>query len=261
MPRLLLNAGVRYDHYQTFGGTTNPRAALIYSPDEATTFKALYGRAFRAPTFYELYYQDNGQTQKTSPALSPERISSYEIVAERRLAPMARATVSAYHFDASGLIRLVTDSSDGLLVFTNLNRVRADGIEFGAEATFTGIDTKISYALQRVRDRATNQRPVNSPTHLARIGASIPLVGERLQFSSEARFMSARHTLSGGDVSGFGIMNLSVVARPFQNGLELSGGVSNLFNRRFGDPAGEELTQQQVIQDGRVVRVTARYQF
>jgi outer membrane receptor for ferrienterochelin and colicins len=46
---LILNAGVRHDQYPTFGGTTNPRLALIYSARQRTTFKFLYGQAFRAP--------------------------------------------------------------------------------------------------------------------------------------------------------------------------------------------------------------------
>src|ERR1700683_4535336 len=50
---LVLNLGLRYDHYSTFGGTTNPRAALIYSPWGKTTVKFLYGHAFRAPNFFE----------------------------------------------------------------------------------------------------------------------------------------------------------------------------------------------------------------
>ena len=52
--RLTLNAGVRYDHYSTFGGTTNPRLALIYRPAGKTTLKLLYGDAFSAPDVYEI---------------------------------------------------------------------------------------------------------------------------------------------------------------------------------------------------------------
>ena len=89
---LLLNAGLRHDSYETFGGTTNPRAALIYSLDDATTFKGLYGRAFRAPNLYELYAQDGGLTQKPSRRLRPETIESFELVAERRLARNFRST-------------------------------------------------------------------------------------------------------------------------------------------------------------------------
>jgi len=57
---LLLSAGVRFDHYSTFGGTLNPRAGLIYSPGENTTVKVLYGQAFRAPDDFELYYDAVG---------------------------------------------------------------------------------------------------------------------------------------------------------------------------------------------------------
>ncbi|MCC2643790.1 MAG: outer rane receptor for ferrienterochelin and colicin [Nitrospira sp.] len=44
----VLNVGVRHDQYSTFGGTTNPRLALISTWDK-NTVKLLYGQAFRAP--------------------------------------------------------------------------------------------------------------------------------------------------------------------------------------------------------------------
>ena len=62
---LILNAGVRYDLYSTFGGTINPRAGLIYMPTETTDFKLLYGTAFRAPNAYELYYDDENPRKET----------------------------------------------------------------------------------------------------------------------------------------------------------------------------------------------------
>ncbi|KJU86514.1 TonB-dependent receptor, partial [Candidatus Magnetobacterium bavaricum] len=52
---LILNFGLRYDKYTTFGSTINPRAALIYNPLEQTTIKLLYGEAFRAPIPSEHY--------------------------------------------------------------------------------------------------------------------------------------------------------------------------------------------------------------
>jgi iron complex outermembrane receptor protein len=36
MDKLILNAGVRHDHYSTFGGTTNPRAGLIHTWRDTT---------------------------------------------------------------------------------------------------------------------------------------------------------------------------------------------------------------------------------
>jgi outer membrane receptor for ferrienterochelin and colicins len=63
--KLTLSAGLRYDHYSSFGGTTNPRLGLIYHLFQPTTLKLLYGTAFRAPEPFEIspgfgpFYEDN----------------------------------------------------------------------------------------------------------------------------------------------------------------------------------------------------------
>jgi iron complex outermembrane receptor protein len=258
---LLLNAGLRHDSYETFGGTTNPRAALIYSLDDATTFKGLYGRAFRAPNLYELYAQDGGLTQKPSMRLRPETIESFEIVAERRLGRGLRSTVSLYHFTAAGLISLYSDSTDGLLVFGNLGRVRSTGVEVEAEGTMGALSARASYAFQRAREVESQVAPVNSPTHVGRLGVSLGVLGDRARVSSELRVLGERRTVTGGEVPAYGLVNLTLLARPLRSGLQLSTGVYNLFDHRYGDPGGEELAQEVVVQDGRVVRVGMRYQF
>jgi iron complex outermembrane receptor protein len=77
---------VRFDHYGTFGSTTNPRVALIYAPVETTAVKLIYGTAFRAPNNFELYYQVPGQ-QAANPDLKPETITTYELVIVLRQTP------------------------------------------------------------------------------------------------------------------------------------------------------------------------------
>ena len=260
-PRLLLNAGLRHDSYETFGGTTNPRAALIYTLDSRTTLKALYGQAFRAPNLYELYSQDGGISQKPSLSLRPETIQSYELVAERQIARSFRGTVSLYHFDVDRLIRLTTDPDDGLLVFDNLSRVQSRGIELGAEGTSGPVSGRASYAFQHVRDAESDVAPVNSPSHVGRVGISVAMLGERARAGAEFRWLSARRTVAGGEVPAYGLVNLTLLARPGLGGLLFSGSVYNLLNREYADPGGEELAQEMVVQDGRVVRLGVRYQF
>ena len=80
--RLLLNVGIRHDHYSTFGGTTNPRAGLIYNWTN-TTAKLLYGQAFRAPNPFEQNYA--ATTSLSNMSLRPERITTYEAVLEHSL--------------------------------------------------------------------------------------------------------------------------------------------------------------------------------
>jgi iron complex outermembrane receptor protein len=67
----------------TFGGTLNPRLALVYSPQENTDIKILYGQAFRAPDDYQRHYSDPSAGIETSPNLRPETIKTTELVFEK----------------------------------------------------------------------------------------------------------------------------------------------------------------------------------
>ena len=104
--RLTLNAGVRYDHYSTFGGTTNPRAALIFRAAQKTTFKLLYGNAFSAPDVYEtspdfgIFYDDNLKLQ-------PEHIQSLEARVEQGLGQHFQLSSGVYRNRINDLITLV----------------------------------------------------------------------------------------------------------------------------------------------------------
>jgi iron complex outermembrane receptor protein len=130
---LILNAGVRYDNYETFGGATNPRLGVIYSPFKATNFKLLYGAAFRAPNAYELYYNDGGNSQKGNPDLSPERIQTYEAIWEQYFGEHFRSEMSVYRYTIRDLISLTIDPTDELLVFRNVDRIDANGVEMELE--------------------------------------------------------------------------------------------------------------------------------
>src|SRR5262249_14507573 len=99
--RWLLNAGARWDDYfDTFGSTLIPRLGLIFLPRDRSAVKALYGRAFRAPNPFELYYDQNA----LSATLQPEQISTYELVWEERIAPGSQLTASAFEYRARDLI-------------------------------------------------------------------------------------------------------------------------------------------------------------
>ena len=113
---LILNIGARYDHYESFrGGTANPRLGLIYSPLKQTTFKFLYGTAFRAPSTYELYYNDSRVSTEANPYLKPENIKTTELVAEQYVGSHLRLAASwDTHYNIRDLITEQTTLPDGL---------------------------------------------------------------------------------------------------------------------------------------------------
>lgn len=50
-----LQVAARYDHYDDFGGTTNPKIAALWKPRHWLAVRATYGTSFRAPAFRELF--------------------------------------------------------------------------------------------------------------------------------------------------------------------------------------------------------------
>jgi iron complex outermembrane receptor protein len=77
---LSLTLGFRYDDYSDFGDTFNPRVGLVYKLTPSWRTKLLFGSAFRAPTFKELY--DNtrigSQGFTGNKELQPEKNETWE---------------------------------------------------------------------------------------------------------------------------------------------------------------------------------------
>ena len=262
LKNLIFNAGVRYDYFDTFGGTTNPRMALIYSPLEQTTFKLLYGSAFRKPNDYELYYNDQGVTTKSNPNLRPETITTYELVWEQYMGKNLRGSSSFYYYTIDDLINQSIDPADGLLVFRNSGKTEAQGLELGLEGRWTtGIEGKVSYAFQEAKNKDTGETLTNSPKHLAKLKVSLPLLKGMVFLSPELQYMSKRKTLAGNETDNALIMNVTLFTRKLVPGLDISCSVYNLLDKTYGDPVGAEFRQDLINQDGRTFRLKLTYRF
>jgi iron complex outermembrane receptor protein len=256
---LLVNAGVRYDDYDSFGGTINPRLALIFNAEQST-FKALYGQAFRAPNAYERFYAGTGF--KASDGLDPETIRTYELVAERNLGGRLRASTAAYYYRIQNLISQELDPSDGLLVFQNRGDIAARGleVELDLEGQWPlGLDGRMSYAIQKTEDLDSGLRLTNSPQHIAKLNLILPIVPRKLSSSVDLNYVSSRHTLAGSTVGGYTTTNVTLFSYRTIKGLEVSGSVYNLFDHKYEDPGSGEHVQDAIEQDGRTFWLKLKY--
>ncbi|MBI5641704.1 MAG: TonB-dependent receptor [Nitrospirae bacterium] len=259
---LILNAGVRHDRYDTFGSTTNPRLALIFSPARTTALKLIYGTAFRAPNAYELYYNDGGDTQKANPGLRPETITTYELVLETSFDKAVRGAASIFHYDIRNLISQQVDPSDGLIFFSNADEIEASGLEIEIDGRCSsGLEGRISYTFQESREKRTKGVLSNSPRHLVKFGMAVPLIRELVFAGIELQYTGRRKTLSGNSAAGFFLTNLTFFSRNLAKGLEITASVYNLFDKRYGDPGSTEHRQDIIEQDGRSFRFKMTYGF
>jgi outer membrane receptor for ferrienterochelin and colicins len=258
---LLVNVGVRYDHYYgTFGGTLNPRLGVIYNLAPRTTIKALYGQAFRAPNVYERFFYTYF-ADSTGIELTPEKIRTYEVVLEHYFAGDYRFGFSAYHYNVSDLVSQVA-LPDDVFGFANVDRYSAEGLEFEFEGRYAaGLNVRTSYAIQQARDEATDEKLTSSPGHLAKINVSFPLFKDRLTGGLELQYHSSVRTLAGKKADDFLLGNFTLTALRLPAGFEASASIYNLFNTRYGYPGAEDHAQDVLLQEGRSLRLKLSCRF
>ena len=256
---LTFNLGVRHDHYDTFGGTTNPRLAMIYKPLNKTSVKLLYGAAFRAPTSYELFWWQNGVT-KPNPNLDPETIRSTELVLEHQIRKGFRLAATGFNNGIRDLISQTTDPVDQLLVYRNIESIRAKGLELELDGKWSnGLQGGISYTFQESQDRQTGAVLRNSPKHLGQFNFGMPLIKEKIFAGVDALYMTKRKTGADNYAKGFFVSNFTIFSGKLISGFEISASVYNLFNEKYGDPGSEEHVQDIIQQDGRSFRIKLSY--
>ena len=261
---LILSAGVRHDHYDSFGGTTNPRLALIYKPVEGSALKLLYGNAFRAPNAYELYYQD-GVSSAANPSLKPEKIQTYELIYEQYFREHYRSSVSGFYYRVHDLITsLPVDPADplGPTRYVNVDSIDARGVELELEGKWqSAVEGRVSYTYQKSQDANTGAPLTNSPDHLAKINLILPLYRRALFAGIEQQYQSSRLTLVGNRTAAAYLTNLTLFSKGLLPGLEVSASIYNLFDERYAHPGSPNHVQDSIEQDGRSFRVKLDYLF
>jgi outer membrane receptor for ferrienterochelin and colicins len=256
---LVVNAGVRHDrHFASFGSTTNPRFAIIYNPSDRTALKALYGRAFRAPSVFERWFYS---AQKTVPQLRPETIRTSELAWEQYLGHHYRLGVSAYHYEVDALINQST-TAPGALVFENLDGARATGAEIEFEGRWNaGTTARVSYARQRAIEAATRREMSASPRDLAKLNVIVPFSRERFTLGLEAQYHGEVITLDRNRVKDFAVGNVTIATRNIGRGWNATFSVYNLFDTSYGYPGAEDHAQDALPQEGRIYRLKLSHRF
>lgn len=98
-----LTAGVRYDEYNDFGSTVNPRLALVWQITDQLTSKLLYGRAFLAPSFGQMYNKNN-PVAIGNPNLGPEEIDTMELAFDYQPLATLRTNLNLFAYKADDII-------------------------------------------------------------------------------------------------------------------------------------------------------------
>lgn len=274
---LSVQVGGRYDFVSTFSdGAFSPRAAVVVRPWETGIFKLIGGSAFRAPSVYELRYNDGGVSQVAPDSLSPERIWTGELEFTQRIEEELSAIASVFYNYIDDAITTETVPGEDVFRYTNSPEVVQT---LGAEAELRRewrqgwmISLQYSYQRTRVGDLFSNReenRVPNSPEHLVGFRGAAPLIPEHMILAMRLRFEGPRLgaivrpsgdvDLGQGDAAFLADVILSGEFRSI--GLSYAVGVRNLFDWQYAHPSGEDIRIPFVPQPGRTLFLQTTLRF
>ena len=233
-----LTSGVRYDRYSNFGGHVSPRVGLTWEYIEGYDLKLLYGHAFRAPNFVELFSIIGG-----NPDLDPEKTDKYEVSLGADFNSSLSARITGYYATVEDMIQQDQPPATAM----NVGNYRTHGFE-----------VEVKYDLGRGTYLAGNYNYGNTPIvhtptmdsvfwttprHVGNIMANIRL-SRYLNFFTNCHFEDGfpRHYGDNrDDMSGYAIVDVTLIARKFlkgYEGLEFRASVYNLLDKDYTSPTG-----------------------
>ena len=240
--------GLRFDQSSYGQSSLSPRAALIYQPSE-WTLKFLYGRGFRNPSAFQLFYSDRIAAQ-ANPNARPESADTVEIDVERKLGKRMNVQASAYGYRLRDFL-LGLALPDGLIQYQNAGTIQAAGVEFEISGRPRNwLEATASYAFQRSRGTFDSPLLENSPSQLAKLHFAVPL-GRRLDLSSGMQYESSRLTLPGNTLPPLYLADFTLTSRRLLPDFDFRVGLRNAFNNRYSDPIALYPLVESMPQPGR----------
>lgn len=242
LTNLRLSVGARYDRYNDFGGTFNPRMGFNWEVIKNYALKFSYGTAYRAPAFGELGIVNN-PVLLGNPMLKPETVKTFEtgVIAH----PVKALTTQATYFHSA--INQIIAQVPGQTVISrieNSGSVIAEGVELEARYDFDG-GSYLSANQVFQHSIQLDQQLANVPRHRTNLTA---LWAFDRTWSSFAHVLIKDDTLRNmGDarnnVPGYALVDLGIMGKNlFGKKVDVSFNIYNLFDKRYYDPAPASLS-------------------
>jgi iron complex outermembrane receptor protein len=228
-------AGLRVDRYETFGRSTSPSIAIATRVAPGVRVRGSLARAFRVPSFTELYYTD--PSNLGSPNLRAERGWSLDGGADWTHRAWT-TSVSVFRRWDDDVIDWLRDTPADRWQSANVRDVTTSGIEASLTRRAGGALIRLSYAGLSVDAPSVIQLSkyvLEYARHQAGISASLPVGGGvRVAVNVDARNRLVEQAWHSYALVG------TRLSRPFGR-LDVFLDASNLFDVEYREVAGVDM--------------------
>jgi iron complex outermembrane receptor protein len=248
-----LTAGIRYDDYSDFGSTINPRLALVWQAQYNLTTKFLYGSAYRAPSFGDLY-SSNNPVKLGNENLSAEQTDTVELVFDYRPHIDWVIALNLFKYQSTDLITYVNNQLE--------NSLEQDGegleLELQWQAT-SDLKVKLGYAFQNSEDSsgstiADAPKNVIDATVSYKLNKSISLYMDSFWVMDRQREI----TDTRADIKDYVWTNLNLSYKV--NDLKFNLTARNVFNANAREPSTNLIANDYPL-ESRGIWLSSTYQF
>jgi iron complex outermembrane receptor protein len=257
---LSLTAGGRLDYIERLGMSLSPRLAAVATPTKEDTFKALYGRAFRAPTLYEMFYFMPA-ANTPNPNLRPEVVDNFELIWERRFHNGWQTTLDGYFSKMSDAIESVA-MPDGSLQTQNVGIVWAHGIEAEVQKRWdSGAQVRAYASLGQAQQGGVSL--ACSPAWIVGGSLAVPVINQRSFLALEPQIVAGQKSDLGDYTNPTFLTNVVFTSRRVIRGLDVQVGIYNLFASYVRQPHDSVFNNLQPTLDypGTTALVSLTYHF
>jgi len=256
-----LTAGLRYDEYSDFGNTFNPRAALVWQTTATLTTKLLYGEAFRAPSFRELYVYNN--IYRGNASLKPESLSTWELAFDWLAGTHLNLTANVFRYEVEDKILFTPLAGTTLLHAENRGTQSGQGIELEARWKVSPrASLLVNFAHARNKDER-EQDIGDYPQHSAYLRGDW-LLWPNWYLNAQGNWISSRNRQPGDSrpaMADYTSVDLSVRYKNIRtNRWNFALGVRNLFDSDRRESISPDIPEDLPL-PGREFFVELRYRF
>jgi len=259
---LNLTLGARHDQYSDFGGATSPRSGLTWAFMKDASLKLLYGEAFRAPNFVEMF-TTNQPAIRGNEDLDPETIRTYEVGLRYRFNKYVTSGINYFNNDIKDLIVLKTlESNQNTSRYENFGDANIQGIEMETKVDIAkGNYVFMNYTFQDTEDDDGDDLPFVAK-HKGNFGVNVRYW--KYINTNMSTFVSGRRSReeddTRDDLPAYALLNLSVIGKEFFKTMEVYGTVYNLLDKDYSDP-GPISIPEDLPRPGRTFFIGLSYQF
>lgn len=233
--KLRMDIGVRLDNYSNFGFQANPSLSASYGLNEKIKLRGLIGRSFRAPTFNDLYWPNDGWSEG-NPNLQPETGTTGEIGLTASIHQRLQTDLTYFRSRYRKLIQWAPVSSDPFALWTptNIGSALIQGVELNNE--FSPADNwtiTVGYTFQLAKNDVTDKFLIYQPEHkvsfsIERRDISGWTIGTKGAWTG-LRYNDAANTAK---VKGFFILGF-YASKKWKSGLTCYINIDNALNKSY----------------------------